>query len=90
MTVKKSRCSTEELARRGDEIYDRKIRPLVPQHRGEFAAIDVKSGAYEIDKDHLTSVHRLRKRFPNAQIWGRKVGYRYLVSFGGHRRHDGK
>lgn len=90
MATVESKFTKEELGRRGDEIYDREIRPLEKMHREKYAAIDVETGAYEIDKDLLAATHRLRKRFPKAQIWGRKVGYLYLASFGGHRRQDGK
>lgn len=39
----------EEIARLGDGIYEREIRPLVEaEHNGEVVAIDVESGRWAI------------------------------------------
>ena len=40
----------EEIARRGDAIYDRKMRDAVSEEKkGQFVAIDVRSEDFEID-----------------------------------------
>src|SRR5262249_32903813 len=45
----------EEIARLAEEIYRRDIRDKVmPQHKGKFLTIDIKSGDYEIDEDDIT------------------------------------
>jgi hypothetical protein len=76
----------EALARRGDEIYDRDILPkLRPEDRGKIVAVDTETGDYELAPDELTAAHGLRARRPDAQIWFRRVGSRYLHRFG-HRR----
>ena len=46
-------------------------------------AIEVETGAYEIDSDERTAGDRLRARVPDAQIWMRRVGSRYIRHFGG-------
>jgi hypothetical protein len=80
------RHEVEALARRGDEIYDRDILPkLRPEDKGKIVAIDTKTGDYEFAPDELTAAHGLRARRPDAQIWFRRVGSRYLHRFG-HRR----
>ncbi|MCC6444020.1 MAG: hypothetical protein IT210_11270 [Armatimonadetes bacterium] len=73
----------EEFARRGDEIYERNLRSMVePVHRGKFIAIDIETGAYEIDEDDYTATERLLARYPDSQIWLTRVGYRYAHRIG--------
>jgi hypothetical protein len=70
-----SRRTPEELARLGDEVYDRKVRPtLRPEDDLKYVAIDVESGEFEIDPDDYTAVMRLRTRLPEADIWLERVG----------------
>jgi hypothetical protein len=79
----KPRYSKEEFARRGDAIYDREIAPRLEQaNRGKFVSIDIESGAFEIDADELVATKRLRARFPEAQVWFRRVGSRFARRFG--------
>lgn len=44
---------------------------------GKFAAIDIETGAYEVDADD-----RLRARVPEAQIWMVRIGSRSVHRFG--------
>jgi hypothetical protein len=77
--------SKEEFARRGDEIYERVLRPTVESgNEGRFVAIDIDTEAYEIDADELLASDRLLARVPNAQIWLRRIGSRYAHRFGFH------
>lgn len=77
------RYSKAEFARRGDTVYENDVLPqLKAEDRGKFAAIDIESGAYEVDKDELKACHKLRKRVPEAQIWIVRVGSRYVHRFG--------
>ena len=79
------RYSKEEFARRGDEIYERVLRPtLERENESRFVAIDIETGAYEIDADELAASDRLLDRVPNAQIWLRRIGSRYAHRFGFH------
>jgi hypothetical protein len=81
--MRRPRYSEDEFARRGDEIYDREIRPQLEQkHRGEFVAIDIDTGAYEMDQDDFTATERLLTRHPDAQIWLMRVGDRYAHRIG--------
>ncbi len=90
MPVPKPRYSKEEFARRGDEIYDREIRPHVgPDDEGKFVVIDIETGAYEIDKDELAASDRLLARRLDAQMWTRRVGSRYARRFGPRYRASG-
>jgi len=83
MTSTKPRYSKEEFARRGDAIYEKDLGSHLEQERqGEFVAIDIESGEYEVDPDELRASDRLLSRLPTAQIWVRRVGSRFLRRFG--------
>ena len=77
--------SKEEIARLGDEIYERDIRPQVEMdHHGEIVSIDVESGNWAIAGDILEAVDRLRAERPEAiDVWSLRVGYRAVHKFGG-------
>ena len=67
--------SSEELARLGAEVFDRRVRPLLrPEDDGKFVAVDVGSGEYEIDSDDYAAVTRLRARLPSADVWLARAG----------------
>jgi len=84
MASTKRRYSKEEFARRGDAIYERDVRPhLKPEDDGKFVAIDIESGAYEMDEDEMAADDRLHARLPQAQVWMVRVGSRYVHRFGG-------
>ena len=77
------RYSRDEIARRGDEIYEREILPgLSPADEGKFALVDIETGAYEIDRDEVAASDRLLARHPDAQVWVRQVGSRFARRFG--------
>ena len=77
------RYSKEEFARRGDEIYERDIHPIVKEEDvGKFVAIDIETGAYEVDASELAASDRLSARVPDAQTWLKRVGSRYVRRFG--------
>jgi hypothetical protein len=79
------RFRSEEFAQRGDEVYEREIRPIVEiGHSGEVVAIDIETGAYEVDADEMAASDRLLTRLPDAQIWLRRIGRSYLRRFGYH------
>ena len=75
----------EEIARLGDEIYERGIRAQVEaDHHGEVVAIDVDTGIWAIGGDVIAATDRLRIQLPDAiDVWLLRVGYRALHHFGG-------
>jgi hypothetical protein len=86
MGTTKRRYPKEEIARRGEAIFEEQIRPSVEgKNARHFLAIDIETGAYEIDESEMEACARLRTRFPDAQIWLRKVGSRSARRFGGRR-----
>lgn len=75
MTDRQPRYSRDEFARRGQEIYDRIVRPtLQPGDDGKFIAIDIESSRYAIDSDDYSATQQLLDRDPNAQIWLMRAG----------------
>ena len=77
--------SPEKAGRLGREIYKRDILPKVrDDHFGEYVAIEVLTGEWEIAETEWDAVDRLRERCPDAvDVLCKRVGYRALVSFGG-------
>lgn len=49
---------------------------------GFYAAIDIESGAYEVDRDDLAATDGLLSRHPDAQIWVVRIGYPYVDRIG--------
>ena len=81
------RYSKDEFAQRGDDIYEQDIEPdLKASDDGKFVAIDIDTRAYEIDTDELAASDRLLARYPEAQVWVKRVGSRYLRRFGPRHR----
>src|SRR5205823_15117861 len=89
MTVRQRRYPKEEFARRGNEIYERDIRPLVEaDNKGKYVAIDIETGAWEMDADEIAAGDRLRRHVPDAQTWMTRVGYDYVHRFGARRMRE--
>jgi hypothetical protein len=83
MEVLPPRYSKEEFARRGDEIYERNVRPQIKKSDdGKFVVIDIDTGDFEIDADELAASDRLLARKFGAQMWVTRVGSRYARRFG--------
>lgn len=87
MTVRQPRYSKEEFARRGDEIYETRIRAqLENSSRGKIVAIDIETGDFEVDQSEIAACDRLEARHPDAQIWIVRIGSRHVRRFGGRTR----
>jgi len=79
------RYDIEEVARRGDEIYERAVLPhLRPADEGKLVLIDIETGDWEMDRDEIVASDRLLARIPDAQVWMRQVGSRHARRFGAH------
>jgi hypothetical protein len=75
MTFREARYSCEEFARRGLDLYEQKIRPVLRiDDVDKSVAIDIESGNYEIDREDYAATERLLLRCPEAQIWLVRVG----------------
>ncbi len=77
--------SAEEIARLGDEIYERVVRAQVePDHAGAYVAIDVESACWALAEDVRAASKGLRAQRPEAvDVWLLRVGHRTLHHMGG-------
>lgn len=83
MAVRQRRYSKEELARRGQELYESGIRQQVEAgNEGKIVAIDIETGNFEVDETVIAAADRLFERNPNAQPWGMRIGHRAVYHFG--------
>ena len=77
----------DEVARLGDEIYERDIRSQIEaDHRGEYLAIDVNTGCWGLSDDLLearTQLDHLVSDIDAGNVWCVRVGFRTLHNFGG-------
>ena len=82
MTVEKLKYSKEEFARRGNGIYETQVRSQVEEgNHGKIVAIDIEAGAFELAKDTMTASDKLLERYPDAQIWLIRIGYKGVHRF---------
>jgi hypothetical protein len=73
-----------EITSRGKQIYEQKLRSLLePEHVGKYLVIDVDSGDYEMDEEHLAALDRVRARHPDGSFFSMRVGYEALARIGG-------
>lgn len=71
------------VAQRARQIYDERIRAQVePDHIGEFVAVDVKSGRWEMDSAALTAIKRLNAENPET-VFLLRAGHRTAFTLGG-------
>lgn len=77
--------SREEVARRAKLLYENEIRQKVESkdNIGKMIIIDIETGDYEIDETGLKAARKLRQKYPNARLFGIRIGYNVAVSFGG-------
>jgi hypothetical protein len=77
MAVPQRRYSKEEMARRGQELYESQIQQQVEtDNDGKIVAIDIETGAFEVADNVLPATNRLFERFPDAQPWVIRIGHR--------------
>ena len=78
------RASLDEIARRGEEIYERDLRARVePAHIGDFLVVDVDTGDYEVDPDEVVALKRAYARHPEGSRYLIRVGYLAAHQIGG-------
>ena len=79
------RHSPQEVASRGEEIYEKQIRAQVEAgNKGKFVVIDVETGEFEVDEDDLRATQRMLARQPDAVLYGLRIGYPTAYTLGGH------
>jgi hypothetical protein len=83
MAVRQRRYPKEELAQRGQALYEAGIRQQVEVgNEGKIVAIDIETGDFEIDETVIGATDRLFERQPDAQPWTLRVGHSAVYHFG--------
>ena len=76
MVVRQRRYPKEELAERGQRLYEAGIRQQVEAgNEGKIVAIDIETGAFEVDETVMGATDRLFERQPDAQPWTLRIGH---------------
>ena len=79
-----AKYTPEEVVSLGEAIYDHRLRDKVePEYNGRFLVIDIETGAYEIDADDVVATKRLLASFPQAVIYGLRIGSPTAYRIGG-------
>ena len=64
-----------EIVQRGKVLYEQQIRAQVEAgNLGKVLVINVNTGEYEIDPDHLTASNRAAAKFPGAPLYAMRIG----------------
>ncbi len=83
MAVRQPRYSKEEFAQRGHRLYESTIRSEVEEgNLGRIVAIDIETGAFEVADESLLAAKKLLVRYPDAQIFGIRIGHLAVHRFG--------
>jgi len=89
MAVSQRRHSKEELAQRGQELYESGIRQQVEAgNKGKIVAIDIETGTFELADETMEAARKLYERIPDAQPWVLRIGYRAVHRFGARSLKD--
>ena len=79
-----ARYSREEVAERGEALYEENIRANVESaSKGKYLVLDIETGEYEIDQDDLVATKRMMAKRPNAVLYGLRIGYPAAYRLGG-------
>ena len=79
------RYSKEEIADRGEQLYEQQIRQHVGKEEnvGKFLIIDIETGDYEMDDDDMAASRSAHARHPGGAFYGMRIGYRTSGTLGG-------
>ena len=85
------RYAVEEVARRGDEIYEREIRSKFEGRcEGQAVAIDVDTGSYVVSDEAGAAAEELLAKNPDAEIWVVRIGKHAMTRIGYRRTSTAK
>lgn len=83
MAIRQRRYTKEDLAQRGQALYESGIRQQVEAgNENKIVAIDIETGAFEVDDNIVPATNRLFERYPDAQPWVIRIGHRAVYHFG--------
>jgi peptide subunit release factor RF-3 len=83
MAVRQRRYSKEELAQRGQTLYESGIQQQVEAgNEGKIVAIDIETGEFEVGETVMSATDRLFEYQPDAQPWTIRIGHSAVYHFG--------
>ncbi|MFN0051817.1 MAG: hypothetical protein ACKV0T_06480 [Planctomycetales bacterium] len=78
--------TTQEIVRKGEELYDRELRARVePEYNGQFLVLDVMTGDYEIDENDVIASDRILEKNAEALLYFVRIGFPAAYRIGGCR-----
>ncbi len=81
--------SSEEIAQKGEDIYNRLLRTrFETEYRGKVVAIDVDSGDHAVADSVLEASRQVSAKHPHAQIFLLRVGDKALHRIGSWAKSD--
>lgn len=89
MAIAEAQYTPDEVVERGKALFEQNIRVQVQEGNiGKYLVIDVLTGEYEIGENHLDTAKRARAKHPDAPLYGMRIGYKAVASFGASLRPD--
>ena len=83
--MNQAKLTPEEISERGEEIYARNIRERMrAEDIGKVVVIDITTGEYEIDRDHVAAATRMLAHSRGEDLYGIRVGSPVFYKLGGH------
>ncbi|MBD2571107.1 hypothetical protein [Anabaena lutea] len=79
------KLSGEEITKRGKELYENKILPLVEtaENIGKIISINVETGEYKIGDDLIITSRKIQTKQVDAPIWAGRIGFNAVYAVGG-------
>ena len=75
-----------EIARKGEEIYQKISKHIEKKRSGDFVAIEVESGKYFLGQTQMEAIEKAKKRFPQKVFYLMKIGFPAVVTFSGYQQ----
>jgi len=75
-TVRITKYSPDELAAKGEDIYNKIRNKMEEKYRGLFIAIEADSGDYTIAQSPMEAVDKAREKHPESIFYVKRIGYR--------------
>jgi hypothetical protein len=84
IAMSQARSSREEIVRRGEKLYDQRLRAEVEteENIGKILVMDVESGEYAIDDTMISAADRVKANHPDAILYTLRIGYDAVYGFG--------
>ena len=83
MGSRRPRYPKDEFARRGNTLYEERVKPQVEEsNQGRIVAIDIETGEFALADDRRAASILLLERCPDAQTWFVRIGHRVVHRIG--------